>query len=145
MNDLKLFSGEGHTSVSLKKEMGGERWSYHILPTDQLCSFPRISPVRKTLQRQLKDQELLLLGPIPMHGLRPADLLGKPERYPGMPASGAGQAVSGQLPFQVPLLSTSGQVHWSLVRLGYHHQEFLCPQGLSREASPDPVPYLIVE
>jgi len=92
--DLKIFSEEGHTSASLQKEMADELWSNHVLPIDGLCTYPRFSPMRETLQRQLQDQELLLLGPVPLHGLCPADLPGKPERYTGMSESGTDQAVS---------------------------------------------------
>ncbi len=62
--DLKLISGEGHSSASCQKEMADELWSNHVLPIDGLCAYPRFSPMRKTLQRQLQDQELLLLGPV---------------------------------------------------------------------------------
>ncbi len=70
--DLKIFSGGGHTSASLQKEMADELWSYHVLPVDGLRSCSRFPTVRKALQRQLQDQELLLLGPVPLHGLCPA-------------------------------------------------------------------------
>jgi len=89
-----IISGEGHTSAFWQKEMADELWSNHILPIDGLCSHARISVMRKTLQWKLQDKDFHLLGPIPLHGLCPVDLPGKPEGYPGMPAGSTDQAVS---------------------------------------------------
>ena len=74
--DLKIFSGEGHTSAFWQKEMADELWSNHILPIDGLCAHARIPAMRKTVQRKLQDKEFHLLGPVPLHGFCPADLPG---------------------------------------------------------------------
>jgi hypothetical protein len=42
--------------------------------------------MRRSIQRQSQDDQLFLLGPVPLHGFRPAYLSIKLERYPGLPA-----------------------------------------------------------
>jgi hypothetical protein len=76
--DLKIYSGEGHTSAFWQKEMADELWSYHILPIDRFCSHERFPAMRKTLQWKLQDKEFHLLGPVSLHGLCPVDLPGEP-------------------------------------------------------------------
>jgi cell division protein FtsL len=51
--DLKIFSGEGHTSAFRQKEMADELWSNYILPIDGLCAHARIQAMRKTLQLRI--------------------------------------------------------------------------------------------
>jgi len=92
--DLKMFSGRGHTSAFRQKEMADELRSNYILPIDGLCPHARIQAMRKTLQRQLQDKELHLLGSVSLYGLCPADLPGESERYPGMLAGITDQVVS---------------------------------------------------
>ena len=53
----------------------------------------RVPQVRRTVRRQLQGQELLLLGPVSMHGLRSVHLSREPARYPGLPARGPDQAL----------------------------------------------------
>ena len=54
---------------------------HRILPVDQLPSGSRIPPLRKPLRRGSQMARLLLLGSVPLHGVRPADLPGKPARH----------------------------------------------------------------
>jgi len=67
------------------KTLTQNRFIFTAVPTFKVC---------KTLQRQLQDQELLLLGPIPLHGLCPVDVPGKPAGHPGLFAGSTDQAVS---------------------------------------------------
>ena len=92
--DLKIYSGEGHTSAFWQKEMADELWSYHILPIDGFCSHERFPAMRKMLQWKLQDKEFHLLGPVSLHGLCPADLPGEPERHPGMSAGSTDKTLS---------------------------------------------------
>jgi len=83
--DLKVSSPECHTPASIKQETTYELRENDIFTTNGIPSCPRISHMRCTIQRQLQGQELHLLGPISLHGIRSTHLSGEPEGYPGMP------------------------------------------------------------
>ena len=72
---------------------------HRILPVDQLPSGSRIPPLRKPLRRGSQMARLLLLGSVPLHGVRPVDLPRKPARHRSVPAFARRQA----LPHGIPL------------------------------------------
>ena len=72
---------------------------HRILPVDQLPSGSRIPPLRKPLRRGSQMARLFLLGSVPLHGVRPADLPRKPARHRSVPAFARRQA----LPHGIPL------------------------------------------
>src|SRR3990172_1394792 len=93
--DLKFFCPIGHTSAtSERKEMAYEYRQNRVCSTDGLCSHLRVSPMRRALQRQLQGEDVFLLGSVPLYGLCPVDLPGKPQGYRGLPARGEDQALS---------------------------------------------------
>src|SRR5437762_6600479 len=65
----------------LRKELLDECWPIDLFTTNGLSSCSRVSPVRCALQGRLQTQELFLLGPVSMHGLRPANLSRKLARH----------------------------------------------------------------
>ena len=83
-----------HTSSSTRKESAHEFRKNHFLPTDRLFANLRISPMRRALPRQLQNQILLLLGPVPLHGLRPTRLSRKPPRYSSVPTKQSTKTLS---------------------------------------------------
>src|ERR1700720_221337 len=78
----------------LRKELTDECWQIDLLTTDGLSSFIRVSPMRRTVPGQLQTQKLLLLGPIPLHGLRAVNVSRKPARYRSLSARESDQALS---------------------------------------------------
>src|SRR5712692_69192 len=78
----------------LRKERTDECWQIDLLTTDGLSSLIRVSPMRRTLPRQLQTQEFLLLGPVSLHGLRAANLSREPARYRSLSARESNQALS---------------------------------------------------
>src|SRR5437867_1148832 len=78
----------------LRKERADECWQIDLLTTDGLSSDVRVSPMRRTLSRQLQTPELLLLGPVSVHGLRAANLSREPARHRGLSARESNQALS---------------------------------------------------
>jgi hypothetical protein len=69
---------------SQKKETAYEFRENNLFSVDGLCPSIRVSQMRRSVQRQLQGQELLLLGPVPLHGFRPAYLPGKPAGHPSL-------------------------------------------------------------
>src|SRR5712692_642173 len=55
----------------LRKELLDECWPIDLFTTNGLSSCSRVSPMRCALQGRLQTQELLLLGPVSLHGFRP--------------------------------------------------------------------------
>src|SRR3970040_2629108 len=93
--DLKFFSPIGHTSATAeRKEMAYESRQNRVCSTDGLRAIVRVSPMRRTLQRQLQGQELFLPGSIPLHGFCATDLPGKSAGYRGVLARGHDHALS---------------------------------------------------
>src|SRR5512136_1029739 len=83
--DLNSDFPKCHTSAPSQKEMADECRSDNFLSIDGFPPFPRVSPMRRTLPRQLQDPELLMLGPVSLLGFCPAHLPRKPQRHPGLP------------------------------------------------------------
>ena len=71
---------------------------HRILPVDQLPSGSRIPPLRKPLRRRSQMARLFLLGSVPLHGVRPADLPRKPARHRSVPAFARRQALPQGIP-----------------------------------------------
>src|SRR4030042_6961242 len=77
-----------HTPSSSQKEMA------HGYSTTRLCSSHavstkvRFSTVCPTLQRTIQDQKLLLLGPIPLHGLCPVNVSRESSRHRSLSSVG---------------------------------------------------------
>jgi hypothetical protein len=61
-----------HTTSSLQKEMTHGNRKNRFCSTHGVSAEVRFSTVCPTLQRAIQNQELLLLGPIPLYGLRAA-------------------------------------------------------------------------
>src|SRR5919197_377264 len=92
--DLNLEFTQSHTSVTfLRKELMDELRQNNLCSTDGLCSRVRISLLCRALPRQLQNQELFLLGSVSHLGLCSIDVSREPQRYRGVSASGAHQAL----------------------------------------------------
>ena len=68
--DLKVSFPECHTPASIKQEKTYELRENNIFTTNGIPSYPRISQIHCSIQRQLQGQRFHLLGPISLHGLR---------------------------------------------------------------------------
>jgi hypothetical protein len=84
--DLKLFPHVCQSPSSMNEEAAHEFRENDLCPVDGLCPHIRIPKMRRSIQRQSQGDQLFLLGSVPLHGIRPAYLSRKPERYPGLPA-----------------------------------------------------------
>src|SRR5262245_32738580 len=93
---IDLNSGPDKTMLLRlsRKERTDEFWPNDLCTTNGLSSYLRVSPLRRTLPRQLQTQELLLLGSISVHGLRATDLSREPARYRSLSACESNQALS---------------------------------------------------
>src|SRR5713226_7850204 len=78
----------------LRKELLDECWPIDLFTTDGLSSSSRVSPMRCALQRRLQAQDLFVLGPISLHGVRPANVPRKFARHRSLSASQPNQALS---------------------------------------------------
>src|SRR3990167_4840615 len=92
--DLNPESPCGHTFAPLRKEAANEFRKNHLCPTDGLSSRLRLSQVRRALSWPIQGQEFLVLGTIPLSGLRSTDLSGKPARHRGLSARRRDQTLS---------------------------------------------------
>src|SRR5437773_1060227 len=77
----------------LRKELLDECWPIDLFTTDGLSSRSRVSPMRRALQGRLQTQEFLLLGPVSLHGLRPAYVPRKFARHRSLSAGQPNQAL----------------------------------------------------
>src|SRR6266446_6593045 len=78
----------------MRKERADEYWQIDLLTINGLSSCSRVSPMRSSLHRRLQTQELFLLGPVSMHGLRPANVSRKLAGYRSLSAGQPNQALS---------------------------------------------------
>src|SRR2546425_4123291 len=69
-----------------RKELLDECWPIDLFTTNGLSSCSRVSPMRCALPGRLQTQELFLLGPVSLHGLRPANVPRKLARYRSLSA-----------------------------------------------------------
>jgi hypothetical protein len=92
--DLNLEFIQSHTSVPfLRKELLDEFRENDLRSTHGLCSRLRISLLRRTLSRQLQNQEFFLLGSVSHVGLCSIDLSRESQRYRGVSSSCPDQAL----------------------------------------------------
>src|SRR5512136_1916768 len=81
--DLNLKFPKCHTSSTSapRKEMAHELWENHFCSAHGLLARSRVSSMCREVPGPLQDQIFYLLGSIPLYGLRPTHLSGKPPRY----------------------------------------------------------------
>ena len=142
--DLKSARRKWDVAPAFKEERANELRQDHFLPADRLSFTLRIPTVRAAIQRKLQDQKFLMLGPVSMHGLRPAHLSRKPSRYSGLPASipeqtlPFGHSRPGVAQHTFKRQSSSGLTH--LRRLcpdtDCKSQKAVCPRVLRRRVGP---------
>ena len=92
--DLNLEFLKCHTPVPFPQEMAYEFRKNHFLSTDRLFSQIRISKMRQTIPRQLQNQNVLLLEPVPLHGLCSTDLSREPAGNRSLPTRRSKQNLS---------------------------------------------------
>jgi len=96
-------------STSWVAEGIDERRQVRVCAADAASSAFDVSPLRATLRWRAQGEELLLLGSVPVHGLRTADLSRKPARYRGVSESPALQALSLRISSKQYLAQHPGQ------------------------------------
>lgn len=93
--DLKIFSRICQSPTSIvEKETSHEFRENNLCPVDGLCSGIRIPKMCRSIQRQSQSDQLFLLGPISLHGLRTVYLPGKLTRHTSLPAGNPVQTLS---------------------------------------------------
>ncbi len=92
--DLKYFPRMCKSPSSMNEEAANEFRENDLCPVNGFYPHIRVPKMRRSIQRQSQGHQLLLLGPISLHGLRPAYLSRKPERYPSLPAGNPVQTLS---------------------------------------------------
>src|SRR6185369_412526 len=93
-NDLKSKSAKSMLPQLVRKEMADEWWQIDLFTTDGLSTLDPVPRMRGPLPRRLQTQKLLLLGPVPLHGVCPTYLPRKFARYRGLSACQPNQALS---------------------------------------------------
>lgn len=83
-----------HTPVPFSQAMVYEFRKKHFLSTDRVYSQLRISEIRQTIPRQLQNQTVILLKPIPLHSLCSAGLLRELAGYRSLPPRRSKQNLS---------------------------------------------------
>src|ERR1700674_5021765 len=78
----------------LRTRRADEFWQIDLCTTDGLPSVEKFSALCPTLPGRLQTQELFLLGPVSLHGLRAANLSREFARYRSLPARATHQALS---------------------------------------------------
>jgi hypothetical protein len=81
--DLKFYSPIGHTSSVMREEMANEYRENRFYSTAGFYPQLRVSPMRRTLQRQLQSKDVFLQRSVPLHGLRPTNLHERSEELIG--------------------------------------------------------------
>jgi len=92
-NDLKFFQEPRHSRAAKHGRCCHVFRQAHILTGDGAPSAPRLSPMRREIQRQLQGQGLHVSRPLPLHGVCSAYLPGEPAGYRGLSESPKEQAV----------------------------------------------------
>src|SRR5260370_7316269 len=92
--DLNLDQVKSMLPRDLRKELLDECWPIDLFTTGGLSSCVRVSPMRCPLQGRLQTQEFLLLGPVSLHGLRPANVSRKLARHRSLSAGQSNKALS---------------------------------------------------
>src|SRR6185503_10037627 len=93
-NDLKSKSAKSLLPQLLRKEMADEWWQIDLFTTDGLSTLGPVPRMRCPLPRRLQTQKLFVLGPVSMHGVRPAYVPRKFARHRGLSARQPNQALS---------------------------------------------------
>src|SRR5215211_4990869 len=73
-NDLNSESAKSMLPHPTRKELVNEWRQIDLLSIDGLPPLDPVSGMRRTLSWRLQTQEILLLGPISLHGLGPANI-----------------------------------------------------------------------
>jgi len=104
--DLKYFSRMCKSPSLMNEEAVNEFRENDLCPVNGFHPHIRVPKMRRSIQWQSQGDQFLLLGPISLHGICPADLSRKPERYPSLPAGNPVQALSpsGERSPAIPLL-----------------------------------------
>src|SRR5665647_963703 len=92
--DLKYFPRMCQSPSSMNEEAAHEFRENDLCPVDGLCSHIRVPKMRRSIQRQSQGDQLFLLGPVPLHGIRSTHLPRKPQGYPSLPAGNPVQTLS---------------------------------------------------
>src|SRR5689334_21112162 len=108
--DLNLQLGFCHPAgISWLAEVRDERRQVRVCAVDAAPSAFDVPPLRATVPGRAQSQELLLLRPIPVYGLRTTDLSREPARYRGVSKSTTLQALSLRFSRKHDLAQYSGQ------------------------------------
>src|SRR6266516_1796254 len=91
--DLNSKPGKPMLLRLTRKEMADECRQIDLFTTNGVSARNRVSRMRRTLPRRLQAAELLLLGPIPVHGLCPTNVSRKSARYRSLSARQSNQAL----------------------------------------------------
>src|SRR5271170_473556 len=92
--DLNIDSASRTVTAVLAAESIDASRPARFFAVDAPSSADDVPPVRGALCRGAQGQELLVSGPVPVHGLRATDLPREPARYRVEPSSASGEAVS---------------------------------------------------
>src|SRR4030095_7119991 len=93
-NDLNSKSAKSMLPQLVRKEMADEWWQIDLFTTDGLSTLDPVPRMRGPLPGRLQTQELLLLGPVSLHGFRPTNLPRKLARYRSLSTCQPDQALS---------------------------------------------------
>jgi hypothetical protein len=93
-NDLNSESAKSKLPHPTRKELVNEWRQIDLLSIDGLPPLDPVSGMRRTLSWRLQTQEILLLGPISLHGLCPANISRELARHRSLPACQSNQALS---------------------------------------------------
>jgi hypothetical protein len=81
--------GLGMSDPGLRPQPGAirEPGRYRLLPAHRPSPGPPLSPDRASIRRRPPGSKLQLLGPVPLHDVRPTHLSVKPPRHRSLPPS----------------------------------------------------------
>src|SRR3954454_8145619 len=77
-----------------RRETADECWQIDLLTINRVPSDSGVSPMCGPLSGRLQTQELLLLGPVSLYGLRPTNLSREPARHRSVPSFATSKALS---------------------------------------------------
>jgi len=86
--DLKIVSPICQSPPSTIVEAAHEYRENDFSPVNGFCHPLRVSEMRRSLRRQPQGDQFLLLGSVPLHGLRPAPVPREPARHSSLLPSG---------------------------------------------------------
>ena len=92
-NDLKIFRRASNLRTAMCGGLNYVCRQARFLSGDGASSAPRLSSMRRSLQWRFQSQRVYLPRPVPLHGLCPTNLPGKPQGYRGLPACPEKQAI----------------------------------------------------